>query len=78
MPSIRKHKDWSYKIEAMRIPSEDLEDVLEVYQRPEDPNHPVVCVDEKSQQHIREIRTPLLAPGIAGAIISEMVSVTCS
>ena len=42
-----------------------MEDVLEVYQRPEDPRHPVVCVDEKSQQHIQEIRSPIaMAPGM--------------
>ena len=42
-----------------------MEDVLEVYQRPEDPRHPVVCVDEKSQQHIQEIRSPVpMAPGM--------------
>ena len=42
-----------------------MEDVLEVYQRREDPRHPVVCVDEKSQQHIQEIRSPVpMAPGM--------------
>lgn len=42
-----------------------MEDVLEVYQRPEDPRRPIVCVDEKSQQHIKEIRSPVpMAPGM--------------
>lgn len=42
-----------------------MEDVLEVYQRPEDPKRPVVCVDEKSQQHLKEARTPIpMAPGM--------------
>ena len=36
-----------------------MEDVLEIYQRPQDPAHPVVCVDETSQQHIKETRPPL-------------------
>lgn len=27
-----------------------MEDVLDVYQRPYDPNRPVVCIDEKPKQ----------------------------
>jgi hypothetical protein len=41
-----------------------MEDVLEVYQRPHDPNRPVVCVDETSKQLTIETRTPIPAkPG---------------
>jgi hypothetical protein len=41
-----------------------MEDVLEVYQRPHDPSHPVVCLDETSKQLISEIRVPIPAkPG---------------
>ena len=41
-----------------------MEDVLEVYKRPYDENHPVVCMDETSKQQIKEIRTPIPAePG---------------
>lgn len=41
-----------------------MENVLEVYQRPYDPKHPVVCMDETSKQLIRETRTPIAAgPG---------------
>jgi hypothetical protein len=41
-----------------------MEDVLEVYQRPRDPRHPVVCLDEQSKQLIRETRMPIPAkPG---------------
>jgi transposase len=41
-----------------------MEDVLEVYTRPEDPQHPLVCMDELSQQLVSETRLPLpLAPG---------------
>ena len=36
-----------------------MEDVLEIYHRPEDRAHPVVCVDETSKQHIKETRQPL-------------------
>ena len=41
-----------------------MEDVLEVYQRPRDPQHPLVCLDEQSKQLIKETRTPIAAaPG---------------
>jgi hypothetical protein len=36
-----------------------MEDVLEVYHRPYDPQRPVVCLDECSKQLIGEVRTPL-------------------
>ena len=42
----------------------NMEDVLEVYQRPRDPQRPVVCLDETSKQLIVETRTPVPAkPG---------------
>jgi len=41
-----------------------MEDVLEVYQRPHDPAHPVVCLDETSKQLVAETRAPIPAkPG---------------
>ena len=41
-----------------------MEDVLEVYQRPRDPDCPVVCLDETSKQLIAETRTPIpVKPG---------------
>jgi DDE superfamily endonuclease len=41
-----------------------MEDVLEVYRRPHDPRHPVVCLDETFTQLIGEMREPLPpAPG---------------
>ena len=41
-----------------------MENILEIYQRPQDPAHPVVCVDETSQQHLKDTRDPLpMAPG---------------
>jgi hypothetical protein len=41
-----------------------MEDVLEVYHRPHDPDCPVVCLDETSKQLIDETRTPIEAkPG---------------
>ena len=43
-----------------------MEDVLEVYQRPQDPRRPLVCVDETSKQLIAETRVPITAkPGRA-------------
>jgi hypothetical protein len=38
-----------------------MEDVLEVYQRPYDPAAPVVCMDEKSAQLLKETRPPIRA-----------------
>ena len=41
-----------------------LEDVLDLYQQPPDPQRPVVCVDETFQQLIGEVRDPLpIQPG---------------
>jgi len=41
-----------------------MEDVLEVYKRPYDPQRPVVCLDETSKQLIGEVATPVSAtPG---------------
>src|SRR6202795_604774 len=41
-----------------------MEDVLEVYQRPRDPECPVVCLDETSKQMLIETREPIPAkPG---------------
>jgi len=36
-----------------------MEDVLEVYQRPRDPDLPLVCLDETSKQLIAETRAPI-------------------
>ena len=36
-----------------------MEDVLEVYTRPRDPDRPLVCLDETSKQLIAETRTPV-------------------
>ena len=39
----------------------DMEDVLEVYHRPHDPERPLVCLDETSKQLIVETRAPIPA-----------------
>ena len=42
----------------------NMENVLEVYQRPHDPKRPLVCLDETSKQLIAEMRAPIAAaPG---------------
>lgn len=41
-----------------------MENVLEVYKRPYDPDHPVVCFDEKNKQLVGEVAVPIpAAPG---------------
>jgi len=41
-----------------------MEEVLDIYKKPYDPQHPVLCMDEMSTQLIGEVRTPLpTAPG---------------
>ena len=39
----------------------NMEDVLEVYQRPHNPQRPLVCLDETSKQLIVETRAPIPA-----------------
>jgi hypothetical protein len=43
-----------------------MERVLDVYKRPYDPLHPVLCMDESPRQLLRETRLPL--PGKPGAV----------
>jgi hypothetical protein len=41
-----------------------MQDVLEVYARPHDPQRPQVCVDEGGKQRIGDVRPPLpVRPG---------------
>jgi hypothetical protein len=41
-----------------------MEEVLETYQKPRDPDRPLVCLDETSKQLIAETRTPIpVKPG---------------
>lgn len=52
----------------------DMEDVLEVYQRPYDPRRPVVCLDESFTQLVGEVREPLpMEPGQPERYDSEYV-----
>jgi hypothetical protein len=47
-----------------------MEDVLDVYQRPYDPQKPVVCIDETNKQMIKETRIPC-TPGQPEKVDSE-------
>jgi hypothetical protein len=41
-----------------------MEEVLEIYQKPYDPDLPVICMDESSKQLLKEVRAPISAkPG---------------
>jgi len=57
-----------------------MEDVLEVYARPYDPEMPVVCMDEKPQQLLGEVRDPLpMLPGSPEKVDNEYArNGTCS
>ena len=49
-----------------------MEDVLEVYSRPYNPDRPVLCMDEKPYQLLGEVREPLPAePGKVEKVDSE-------
>ena len=57
-------KQWVIPPEANAAFVANMEDVLEVYHRPHDPEYPVVCLDEASKQLITETRVPIPAkPG---------------
>jgi len=59
-----------------------MEDVLEVYKRPYDPKKPVVCMDEKPYQLLRDSRTPIPASqcsdGVARKDYEYVRNGTCS
>ena len=57
-----------------------MEDILDVYEIPRDPNRPLVCMDEKPYQLLGEARAPLpMRPGDTTRIDSEYVrNGTCS
>jgi hypothetical protein len=57
-----------------------MEDILEVYARPYDPNRPVICMDEKPYQLLNETREPIpMKAGSTKKVDSEYVrNGTCS
>ena len=51
-----------------------MEDVLEVYARPYDPQRPQVCLDEAAKQLLSEVRAPLpIKPGQQERVDNEYV-----
>jgi len=51
-----------------------MEDILDVYERPEDPRRPLVCMDECPKQLIGEVQKPLpIKPGQPERFDSEYV-----
>jgi hypothetical protein len=61
-PHLKQH--WVIAPDASAAFVANMEDVLEVYQRPRDPACPLVCLDETSKQMIVETREPIAAkPG---------------
>src|SRR6266849_1140257 len=59
-----RKQQWVIPPDASAAFVANMEDVLEVYQRPHDPQRPLVCLDETSKQLIIETRAPIPAkPG---------------
>ena len=57
-------RQWVIPPDANAAFVANMEDVLEVYHRPHDPEYSVVCVDETSSQLISETRVPIkVKPG---------------
>jgi len=51
-----------------------MEDVLEIYHMPYDPNYPVVCMDESCKQLIGEVRKPMpCVPGKPARMDDEYI-----
>ena len=65
-------KEWCIPPEANAEFVCRMEDTLDVYKRPYDPTHPVVCMDESSKQQTKEVRTPIpMEPGKAERFDTE-------
>src|SRR5271156_6694401 len=54
-------QQWVIPPEANAAFVAGMEDVLEVYHRPHDPERPLVCLDETSKQLVAETRVPIPA-----------------
>ena len=54
-----RNRQWVIPPEANAGFVAAMEDVLETYQRPRDPDRPLVCLDETSKQLIAETRAPI-------------------
>jgi hypothetical protein len=64
--SIRPSPDVQFSMNRVIPPKANgafvaaMEDVLAVYTRPHDPDHPLVCLDETSKQLTADTRMPIL------------------
>ncbi|QEG21197.1 IS630 family transposase [Mariniblastus fucicola] len=61
MTNKRKIEYWVIPPEADAEFVANMEEVLETYEKPYDPGHPVVCMDEQPVQLIKETRQPVAA-----------------
>lgn len=57
----RNNQYWVIPPEADAEFVANMENVLETYERPYDPAHPVVCMDEQPVQLVKETRKPIPA-----------------
>ena len=60
-------KQWVIAPDANAAFVANMEDILDVYQKPRDPDYPLVCVDETLKQLIAETRVPI--PAKSGRIV---------
>ena len=60
-------KQWVIPPDANAAFVANMEDVLDVYHKPRDPDYPLVCLDEASKQLIEETRVPI--PARSGRIV---------
>jgi hypothetical protein len=57
----RKIEYWVIPPEADAEFAAHMEEVLETYEKPYDPTHPVLCMDEQPVQLVKETRKPIAA-----------------
>ena len=57
----RKMQYWVIPPEADAEFVANMEDVLETYAKPYDPNVPVLCMDEQPVQLVKDVKTPIAA-----------------
>lgn len=61
MNTVKNQEYWVIPPEADAEFTAHMEDVLDVYSRPYDPNAPVLCMDEQPVQLVAETRQPIPA-----------------
>jgi DDE superfamily endonuclease/Homeodomain-like domain len=65
-------KKWKIPPKASGDFAAQMEDVLEIYEKPYDEQHPVICFDESNKQQIQDVIEPIpAAPGKAKRIDAE-------